>query len=320
MAGISKLSTQKFEWVDDTTRELSASITIFFDSTNFNFLTAIYKKRKRMSFVDSDCYDGFTNPQNFGIITFGGAAAQNNHYFVANGNSGSTTRNTESIASRFIAGVPMRLFRLTCHKSTSTDAEIHVVRDRLSHVLIISGNFHSRNLENHFMTLSIGDVLQVRSRVNQWFPAPGAALISLYFYPLSQQTPLYSEPESALVNIMTFSGANVTAHNQFLRFNGNLATNVNANVNDAGNYCIVGEPMVVHRIVWQKSTAGVSTMVIRGTASGWRLFDLDGPVGVTIPPRTLVFNVGDVISVQAFGDSRNPNSGTCTVSFYAKKS
>lgn len=272
-----------------------------------------------MSFEDSDCYGGFTNPQDFGIITFGGAGAQNNHYFVANGNSGSATRNTESIASRFIAGVPMRLFRLTCHKSTLGEAQIQVVRDRLAHTLFISGNFQSRNLENHFMTLSIGDVLQVRSVVNQWYPAPGAALISLYFYPLSEQTPLYSEPDQALVNIMTFAGANVTTNNQFLRFNGNLATNVNANVNDAGNYCVVGSPMVVRRIVWQKSTAGVSTMVIRGTASGWRLFELDGPVGVTMLPRSIIFNVGDVIGVQAFGESRNPNSGTCTVSFYAEK-
>ena len=272
-----------------------------------------------MSFDESDCFDGFTNPQDFGIITFGGRDPRNNHLFVANGNATSVSTNTESIASRFIAGVPMRLFRLTCHKSTSTDAEIQVVRDRLSHVLLISGNFHSRNLENLFMTLSIGDVLQVRSRVNQWFPAPGATLISLYFYPLSQQTPLYSDPDSALVNIMTFSGANVTANNQFLRFNGNLATNVNANKNDAGNYCVIGAPMVVQRIVWQKSTSGVSTMVIRGPASGWRLFDLDGPAGMTILPRALMFNVGDVISVQAFGESRNPNSGTCTVSFYAKQ-
>jgi len=272
-----------------------------------------------MSFEDSDCYGGFTNPQDFGIITFGGRDPRNNHLFVANGNATSDTTPTESIASRFIAGVPMRLFRLTCHKSSLGNAEIQVVRPGLAHVLTVSGNFHSRNLENHFMTLSIGDVLQVRSVVNQWFPAPGAALISLYFYPLSGQTPLYSEPESALVNIMTFSGANVTLHNQFLRFNGNLATSVNTDENDAGNYCIVGAPMVVHRIVWQKSAPGVSTMVIRGGASGLRLFQMDGSAGIIIPPMVVMFNVGDVIRVQAFGVGANPNSGTCTVSFYAMK-
>lgn len=270
-----------------------------------------------MSFEDAGCYGGFTNPRDFGIITFGGANAQDNHYFVANGNADSVTSNTESIGSRFIAGVPMRLFRLTSHRSANApaNAEIFILKNGQASHLSVGGNFYSQDLGSNF-TLSIGDVLQLRALVSNWFPAPGTTLISLYFYPLSEQTPLYSEPDSALVNIMTFAGANANRNTDFLRFNGNLNQVVNNNANDAGNYCVVGAPMVVDRITWQKSTLGASTMLLRGTSAELRAFDLNGPMG-TMVPQTIMFNVGDVIRVQP--SSINVFPGTCTVSLYARK-
>jgi hypothetical protein len=269
-----------------------------------------------MSFEDSDCYGGLSSPQDFGIITFGGANPQHNHYFVANGNSASGTSATESMGSRFIAGVPMRLFRLTCHKSTAApaNAAIHVIRNGQAHELLVVGHFDQRVLGANF-TLSIGDVLQVRSRVTPAYRAPGAALVSLYFYPLSQQTPLYSEPESSLVNIMTFSGANANARDMCLRFNGSLTTNTNSNENDVGNHFVVGAPMVVRRMTWQKSTPGISTIFIWGLAENLRLLQLGGVMGASDILRPLILNAGDVIRLESSIDF----PGTCTVSLYAGK-
>lgn len=255
----------------------------------------------------------------FGTIIFAGSNVQNNHFLSMNGNVRSQTGTANAVGTAFVVGHPMRLFRVTSHKSNNTQANFHVLKNGVvKPLVVIDGAFDLLNLPSNFV-LARADVLQVRSNVTVPSPAPGAILLSFYFYTLPEQSPLYpplqpaGEGASGL-NILTFSGAGVNVARSFWKFNGNVNSAVTTDVNAPANSCIIGAPMVIRRMTWHKSSRGVDGVSIH-SPDGRKILlmnDLSGVVDVN-PPFAL--KMADTFQVAYFiYDSSHP--GTSVVSFY----
>lgn len=257
----------------------------------------------------------------FGTITFGGSNVQNNHFLSANGNVRSQTGTVNGVGTAFVVGQPMRLFRVTSHKSNNnTQANFHVLKNEaVKPIVVVTGTFDLLDLPSNFV-LARADVLQVRSNVTVPSPAPGTILLSFYFYTLPEQLPLYpplqlaGEGASGL-NILTFSGANVTVARSFWKFNGNVNSAVTTDVNAPANSCIIGAPMVIRRMTWHKSSKVTNGVSIHSPPNNRKIVlmnDISGVVDV-IPPFAL--KMGDAFQVAYFiYDAGHP--GTSVVSFY----
>jgi hypothetical protein len=258
----------------------------------------------------NDC-DSFMRPPSFVTVTFGGVDVQNNHFFRVNGNTTTLTNTSETaVGNTFRFGVPLRLVAFTFHKSNAGQAIFQMIRNQTPSLYIVNGRSGVIVLQSP-VTFNTQESIRMRSIVNGGSPAPGAALITMYFYP--EQDMLYRpiSSESGLC-LITFGGSNVNAALSFLRVNGN-ATSPTSTQPSAGNVFVAGAPMTLLRAVCHKSTVDPTQFIVlrNNTPSG--LIAIDRQSGVADISITL--NQLDTLQLQYVGQFP---PGTCLLTFYAR--
>jgi hypothetical protein len=256
-----------------------------------------------------------TPTPSFVTVTFGGADVQNNHFFSVNGNTSVLTNNRETaVGNIFRFGAPMRLFMFTFHKSHPGQAIFQLIRNQTPSLYIVNGSSGGIALQSP-IAFDTQEIIRLRSIVNGGSPAPGATLITLYFYAVPEQAMLYHpipfEPENTPgLYLITFGGAN-NNNLSFLRFNGNATSPVN-NQPSAGNVFVAGSPLTIFRVVWHKSAPTKTRFDIITNNVVSDVLSIDGQSGMA----DVDYHVKQLDTFQLMVMRFPP--GDCLLTFYAR--